>query len=466
MNQEKALQILRSGNNVFLTGPAGTGKTYILNKFIEDLKDKGANVAITASTGIAATHINGRTIHSWANFGIHKSLTSKELNKIKRNPRTRERVKNTDILIIDEISMLHDFQIDMADLICRTIRSDARPFGGIQVILCGDFFQLPPVDKERSSGDFITRSRIWPDLNLKVCYLTEQFRQKDNSLNDLLLGIRSGDINDSHLELLASRISAKKERAEDITKLFTHNANVDAINSHKLGNLPEKEHIYQMTSEGEDHLVNFLKKNCLAPETLRLKKDAIVMFVKNNFDQGYVNGTIGKIVGFNNDSYPIVRVKSGKKITAVPTRWVVEENDTVIASIHQIPLRLAWAITVHKSQGMTLDAAEVDLSRAFTFGLGYVALSRVRSLKNLNLLGINDLALMVSNEAKKMDKDFEKASEEAEKEDYEERMFQLIVDKEASLAEKIMGKIAGKSKARKSKQKTVKKNKTIRQKGN
>ncbi|NTU69298.1 AAA family ATPase [bacterium] len=437
MKQEKALEILKSGHNILLTGPAGTGKTYILNEFIEYFRGKGSNIAITASTGIAATHINGRTIHSWAGLGIKQDLTQADLRKIVSNPAVRSRIKNADVLIIDEISMLHDFQLDMVDLIYRAIRHDDRPLGGVQLILCGDFFQLPPVDKGRSSGDFITKSEVWGRLNLKICYLTKQHRQSDNSLNDLLLSIRLGDVSQDHINSLKNRLNADLKQKEEVTKLFTHNINVDTINLNKLKSLEEEEHIYKAKGEGKKALVDVLIKNCLAPEELILKRNAIVMFVKNDFAKGYVNGTIGKVIGFDDDGYPIVRTRNGKRIVATPTDWAVEENNSILATITQVPLRLAWAITVHKSQGMTLDAAEIDLSRAFTFGLGYVALSRVRSLENLTLLGINNLALKVSEEAKQIDADLQMLSKEAEKEDYEEMTFRKNYQEDSTLAKRI-----------------------------
>jgi GTPase SAR1 family protein len=310
LNQATALKILKSGNNVFLTGPAGTGKTYVLNKFIKHLKHNEVNVAITASTGIAATHLNGRTIHSWAGFGIKNHLSSSDLAKIKTNPKTRARISNASVLIIDEISMLHDFQLDMTDLICRSIRSDSRSFGGIQLVLCGDFSQLPPVDEIKEYGNFVIKSEVWERLDLKVCYLTHQYRQSDNHLNDILLSIRSGDITESHIDMLASRVNAKLKDPESITKLYTHNANVDAINNGKLDSLPGEEHVYNMKGKGEEALVKSLKKNCLASQELKLKENAVVMFVENNFGKGYVNGTIGEVVDFDESGYPVVKVRT------------------------------------------------------------------------------------------------------------------------------------------------------------
>lgn len=164
--------------------------------------------------------------------------------------------------------------------------------------------------------------------------------------------------------------------------------------------------IYHMTERGPQDLVKFLKKSCLSPDELRLKKGAVVMFVKNNFDGGYVNGTLGEVIDFDQEYRPIVQTKTGKTIIATPSSWNIEENDEVVASITQIPLRLAWAITVHKSQGMSLDAAEIDLSKSFERGMGYVALSRVKTLNGIRLMGINEMALKVNEQIIEKDREF------------------------------------------------------------
>ncbi|MCK4800224.1 hypothetical protein KAS31_04570, partial [Candidatus Parcubacteria bacterium] len=173
----------------------------------------------------------------------------------------------------------------------------------------------------------------------------------------------------------------------------------------------EEEVTFYMDSNGLDMVVASLKKNCLVPEELRLKIGAVVMFVKNNFRKGYVNGTLGEIIGFDIDNLPIVRTRSGKEIVATLASWEVEQKGKVVANIEQIPLRLAWAITVHKSQGMSLDAAEIDLSRSFECGMGYVALSRVRRLDSIKLIGINQMALRVDEQVVEKDKEFKKLSE-------------------------------------------------------
>jgi len=405
--QASVFKTLISGKNVLLTGQAGTGKTYLLNRFINHLKKNKIKAGLTASTGIAATHINGQTIHSWAGFGIKERLTKENLYHIANDIDKSAKIRDAKVLIIDEVSMLHNYQLDMVDQIARAVRENNSPFGGLQIILCGDFHQLPPVSKgfEHQKGGFITSSRVWDQMDLTVCYLTKQYRQADQKLLEILNQIRSNIVSDESKELLLDRINAKFENGIESTKIYTHNMAADAYNIDKLSKIDKKSFIFSMKSGGNSKMVRTLKKDCLAPEKLELKKDAVVMFIRNNKAKGYVNGTTGKVVGFSDDNFPIVEIfKNKKKIVAEPEKWSIDENFQAIAWISQIPLRLAWAITVHKSQGMTLDYAEIDLSRSFTYSLGYVALSRVKSLAGISLKGFNELALKVSEEAIEIDK--------------------------------------------------------------
>jgi ATP-dependent exoDNAse (exonuclease V) alpha subunit len=255
-------------------------------------------------------------------------------------------------------------------------------------------------------------------MNINVCYLDKCLyrHKKDRNFIKFLNEIRKNNVSVLSKKLLHERLNKSMDGSLNPIKLHTHNDDVDAINSFELEKIKAKEIVYQMTSDGPNNLVNSLKKGCLASERLILKNGAAVMFVKNNFEREYINGTLGKIVGFNReDNYPIVKVMSGKKIVAYPESWVIEEDNEVKARISQVPLRLAWAITVHKSQGMTLDMAEMNLSKSFDYGMGYVALSRVRSFSGINLMGVNDLALQVNNKVIELDKYLQKLSEKAER---------------------------------------------------
>ncbi len=404
MDQKLALEIMLSGASVLLTGPAGSGKTYVLNQFIKYAKADGKHVSVTATTGLAATHLGGATIHAWSGIGIHDSLPPGFADHMAKG--RREIIEKTDVLIIDEISMLHDYRLDMVDEVCRLVRKKPDvPFGGIQIIMSGDFFQLPPVNRGDSrAGSFVVNSNVWMELEPTICYLQEQYRQDDEVLLDILNALRGGDIRRHHAEKLLERADVHPEDPSQLTELHTVNIDVDSINEKRLAEVGGDELSYQQVVTGAQNYVDTLQRSVLAPSVLRLKEGALVMAVKNSIDRKYANGSIGVVVEFDPATeYPIVQFRNGKEVTMQPDTWELRDGDKKRASITQIPLRLAWAITVHKSQGMTLDAARIDLRKAFVEGMGYVALSRVRSLDTLYLTGINQMALRVSDEAQAID---------------------------------------------------------------
>ena len=414
MNQTRALDILKTGANVFLTGEPGSGKTYVINQYIAWLEAAGLHVAVTASTGIAATHIGGMTIHSWSGVGARDTLNRYDLDQIMTSEKTVKRIKKAQVLVIDEISMLDGKMMDMVDVICREARAKSEAFGALQVIFVGDFFQLPPVTRQGDMMRYAFESRAWEQSRPLVCYLEDQFRQEDEALLALLSAIRKNEIEDDHYTLLNEQTDISYEGIEP-TRLYTHNADVDQVNQTRLASLTTKPHTFKMSGRGSKPRLEVLIKNCLSPDTLVLKEEAMVMCTKNNFEAGYVNGTLARVVNFDSDTgVPIIETTDGKRITIQTTTWDMIEDGKVLASIEQLPLRLAWAITVHKSQGMSLDAAEIDLSKAFVFGQGYVALSRVRSLAGLKILGMCANALQVDPKIVHRDLQFKSESEAAE----------------------------------------------------
>lgn len=469
MRQSSALDILKTGQNVFLTGSAGSGKTYTLNQYIDYLRARRVPVAVTASTGIAATHMNGTTIHSWSGIGIKDELSDRDLTTLSRKQFLADRLKDTAVLVIDEISMLHAKQLNLVSQVLKHIRKNDKAFGGIQVVVAGDFFQLPPIGSkgETNREKFAFMSEAWLDAKFHICYLSEQHRQVSEAANggldldDILNQIRRQEVT---FESIAA-LEATFDQNVDIkrTRLYTHNLNVNSINDKELAALEGEMMRFTATSTGDSKLVETLKKTVRTQDDLVLKVGAKVMFIKNNTELGVSNGTMGELIGFaavkiddskdssddliedDDDSaesetdknvkgkskkaikekpkakkpttqkMPVVRLNSGREVVAEPEEWIIEdETGDVLASYEQVPLCLAWAITIHKSQGMTLDAAEIDLSRTFELGQGYVALSRLKSLAGLQLLGMNDMSLQLDPLARGADKRFLVLSEEAD----------------------------------------------------
>lgn len=441
MRQTDALRILNAGANVFLTGAPGAGKTYVLNQFVKQARQRGASVAVTASTGIAATHLNGQTIHSWSGVGVAQVMTDTLLKQIKT--RRGKRIRATDILVIDEISMMHAWLFDMVDQACRVVRRSPEPFGGLQVVMSGDLFQLPPVsntrrDRElvapppelvamreryakagRNPNGFVTESLVWPELNPIVCYLTEQHRQDTGQLLDVLTDIRQGTVTDTDRQALDTRIGVEPAGDDVAISLYPNNRQADALNDSKLAQINEPEHRFEAESSGQVSLIKRLKSTMLAPEILSLKIGAAVMALRNDTNQQYVNGSLGTVVDFvstTEGEYPMVDFENGHTVIMQPAAWEMMDGETVLASVKQVPLRCAWAITIHKSQGMTLDRARMDLRRTFAPGMGYVALSRVESMDGLYLDGINERAFLVSPEAVRLDGILRERSQMAERE--------------------------------------------------
>ncbi len=411
MTQAEALTILKTGANVFLTGEPGSGKTHTINAFVSWLRASGIEPSVTAATGIAATHISGMTLHSWSGIGIAEHLSDADVDLIASKEHVAKRIAKATLLIIDEISMLSATTFELADRVCREVRRKDDAFGGLTVVLVGDFFQLPPISRG-NTAEFAYTSATWRELNPLVCYLTEQYRQDESDFLEILTAIRSGSVEELHYERLIAR-HVEPKGVEGAPKLFSHNADVDRINAEELAKLSAKSKRFVMTSKGKASVVDGLMRGCLSPDILELKEGAEVMFTKNSPQGRFANGTLGKVIGFDSTGMPIVQTKGGGKIIAEPMEWRLEEQGKVRASIIQIPLRLAYAMTVHKSQGMSMDAAVIDLSRAFEYGQGYVALSRVRRLAGLHLLGLNARALEVHPAVREKDRDFRAASDVA-----------------------------------------------------
>jgi ATP-dependent exoDNAse (exonuclease V) alpha subunit len=423
MTQDKAYEIIMSGQNIFLTGEAGTGKTWLLNKVIKDLREQKKIVAVTASTGIASTHIGGSTIHSWAGIGIKEKLDISDLYKIKNFPKAYNRIRYTDVLIIDEISMIHGYRLDLVDEVLRFIKDSGYIFGGVQIILVGDFFQLPPVSKRSNESNYTFNSESWKAANLKVCYLDKNYRQsEDAEFKEILNALRNSKVTNDMKKRLTN-LRENKTHMEEAINLYCTNDDVSYENYAKLSIINSTAHDFIYETKGEPKYVEKLTKDWMGESKLTLKKGAKVMTITNHPDQLYVNGSMGKIVGFadTDEQEPIIEFyKTKRKMTMKKHEWKLEDDNEngfhqILASIYQYPIKLAYAISVHKSQGCTFDYINLDLTKAFNYNMGYVALSRCTSLDGIYLSDYNYASLQTDPVVISKDKEFRSQSLENEK---------------------------------------------------
>lgn len=408
--QQLAYDYMCQGLNVFITGPGGTGKSLLIHKFNTEFRNK-RTIAITSTTGISALLIGGTTLHSYAGIGLGNGTVDELYEKVRMNPKAKQRWNRVDTLIIDEISMLSPELLDKLDQLASKIRYSGasslplnlrKPFGGIQLIFAGDFLQLPVVN---NSDTFAFESKSWEKCVHKVVHLTEIMRQKDAEFQKALSELRMGEISKETRKLLESRVGVELSNTNGIkpTKIFTTNAMVDIINEVELDNLvkedPTLEFYEYETSidfydfvRNRNQMMEKYRKSCIAPEQIQLCKGAQVMLLHNlDLERGLANGSRGVVVDFIGDNkiLPIVRFVNGEETIIDDYTWEIEEDGKKQVSITQMPLKLAWAVSVHRSQGCTLDYAEIDLSNVFEYGQAYVALSRVKTKDGLSISNIN-----------------------------------------------------------------------------
>lgn len=379
--QQRLYNAAASGGNILITGAAGVGKSFLLSHLKQHFK---GDLPMTGSTGIAAVAIGGQTLHSWAGLGLADQPADKIAQYLLGvRSAACKRILKAQRLVIDEISMVHCELLTLVDMVFRIVRDNPKPFGGIQLILSGDFCQLPPISKSKGKI-FAFQSDSWSAAEIHVGMLTKVFRQKDQAFADALNDVRVGNLTSEVKTLLRSRYRQHDPFPEIAPVIvYTHNADVDGENAKKLAELPGDTWTREAQDSGQEGPLATLQKNCLAPATLNLKIGAQVMLLWNIDPlNDLANGSLGKITGFSRSGEPIV--KFSRMEMAIETRtWAIKSGDDVLAARVQFPLRLAWAATVHKTQGMTLDKVRVYLDRVFEYGQAYVALSRSKTLEGL-----------------------------------------------------------------------------------
>jgi ATP-dependent DNA helicase PIF1 len=417
-DQRAAFVAVQAGTNIFLTGPAGAGKSFLVRRIVDWAQSNHKEIAVTALTGCAAILLGNKakTLHSWAGIGLGRESADVLAANILKNPRTKKRWKKTEILIIDEISMMTPELFEKLDIVGKRVRANARPWGGLQLILCGDYFQLPPVTKGISGeiaipGRFAFESPAWKAAHLKPVILSKIERQTDAAFQKLLNECRIGAPSSETIMLLKSRQGLDwKANMIRPTLLFSRNADVDSINEKNIGALKKPLRIYEARTEivpppedpgleiptGEhlERLITKLDNDANYTPHLELCVGAQVMLLVNlDLDAGLANGSRGVVVDFRGDGIPIVQFLHGDPIAVEYHGW--QSNDCAAINRYQIPLRVAYAITIHKSQGATLDCALVDIGAStFEYGQAYVALSRVRNLESLYVWNLTPSKIM------------------------------------------------------------------------
>ena len=383
-----AREIITTRDNFLVTGNAGVGKSHLLNwlrRFI--------NLSVTASTGIAAIQIKGSTIHAFAGLGIGKQTAAQIVNSLaekafKYNDRTLRRLQECERLVIDEVSMLDADMLDLLDQVLRLARGREEPFGGVQMILIGDFLQLPPVTK-KGPPKFAFTAESWQEAEINVRLLTKVFRQQDEHFSSILNKIRFGETDDEVFQFLKARHKAvDTDPAHPPCILHTHNAGCEEKNLTELARLPGEEVILEATeSSKHPNFASQIDKECLAPQKLHLKLGARVMLLANyNLSRGLANGSLGVVQQISTTEVEVL-FDNGETCNVIESDYELIRGDEVVATRKQFPLRLAWAITIHKSQGMTIPKVEAHLAGCFAKGQSYVALSRAKTAEGLFLRG-------------------------------------------------------------------------------
>ena len=411
------VNLINQGKNIFVTGNAGTGKSFLLNKLKQKYKKK---LELTSTTGLAAVNIKGVTIHSWCGVGICKKTIQNCVNDILEKKTLANKIKKCSLLAIDEISMLKGYAFTYIDQVLRIIREEDKPFGGIQVLLFGDFFQLPPVEQNGSEKDFCFETSTWKDLDLATVKLKKIYRQTDSSFIKALNDIREGCVNKEDIDLLKSREINYDTTNSSILHIFPRNDEANNYNLEKFNSLNSETFSYKANigvyrgknfiqnelSEKELKILDIFQKNCKVSNIINLKKGCRVMLLINlDFEKGLINGSCGEVVGLDEEGI-VVRFDNGVEKDIEKNEFEYYYNDVKVASIIQYPLRLAYAITIHKSQGMTLDNVIVDCNKIFEEGQTYVALSRVRSIDGLYLKGFNENKIKVNDKVVEFYKSF------------------------------------------------------------
>jgi ATP-dependent DNA helicase PIF1 len=384
IEQQKALNTIIEGNNVFLTGAGGVGKSYTLSNVISWARDNGKKYAVTATTGSAAVLINGRTIHSYLGIGLGVKSAEQLACKVLAFKPTANKIKNLELLIIDEISMMDADLMNKIDELLKIIRKSNRAFGGVQVVFVGDFCQLQP-----PKGAYCFTSSSWKRADPKVIVLKQSMRQKDDTdFQELLNALRFGKCSDTIIQKLDTTKNNSFCGSVKPTMLYCRNVDVDHINEKNFQEQLKKEtRVVIYKAKYSNALAESWCESCKIPKEFKLCVGCQVVCTWNiDLDGGIINGTRGIVKGMFDKSV-VIELVNGRNVVIDYIK--ATNQDCEKCFVEYLPLKLAWALTVHKSQGMTLDCVVVNLSGVFACGQGYTALSRVRNMSSLQVHNVS-----------------------------------------------------------------------------
>lgn len=389
--QAGALELLRSGENVFLTGGAGSGKSFLIRQYMREIDSK--EMPILASTGAASVLLGGRTFHSFFGLGIMDGGPDATYQRASNDKRLMARLRKVEGVIIDEISMIPGQALMIAEALSQKARESKLPWGGMRIICVGDFAQLPPVT-QNGPRDWCFLNGVWEQTGFQSVLLSHNQRVSDNLFLDVLSDVRHGQVNDRVREFLNDHV---REHDEDDpgTRLFPRKINAEKFNQKKLDEIDEDEVTIDSIYLGSEKHIEMLKKSAPVPLQLVLKLGCRVMFLQNDPQRRWVNGTRGYITDISIDSIT-VKKDNGREVEVEKTTFALQDAEgNIVSSVLQFPLTLAYATTIHKSQGATLDDLWCDLSQLWEPGQAYVALSRLRTAEGLHLIGWNPRSIIV-----------------------------------------------------------------------
>jgi ATP-dependent DNA helicase PIF1 len=389
--QKKAFELLESGENVFLTGGAGSGKSHLIRAFMSTQSPK--TMPILASTGAAAVLVGGRTFHSFFGLGIMEGGPEAAFQKATKDRRVLKRVSQVDGFILDEVSMIPGEALEVAEQIARVAKESSLPWGGLRVIFVGDFAQLPPVSKQGPRA-WAFNSAVWKATGFQTCFLTHNHRIEDREFLDILAQIRAGQVTSAVQEFLEDHVREHDE-TDKATRLFPLRDQAENFNRSELASLNEVEVRIDSIYMGEPKNIEALQRQAPVPAQLVLKKGCRVLFLQNDPQKRWVNGTRGTVLSIEPEKI-VVSKDNGREVTVEKATFSIQDADgNIRASVLNFPLILAYATTIHKSQGATLDELWVDLSRLWEPGHAYVALSRLRSPQGLRILRWSERSFVI-----------------------------------------------------------------------